>query len=67
MVPIDMLKRFVTRVADTAVELHRRIRSIADQSVGAVVAHRDLVRQLFGNVDFVHLVHLGCGFINEQP
>ena len=48
-------------------KLHGGIRRIAYQAIGAVVTHRHLIRQFFGYVDLIHLIHLCGGFVDEQP
>src|SRR5690242_69018 len=46
MVAIDVLELLVARITPTAMHLHRPIRSIADQVVAFVVAHRNLVGEI---------------------
>jgi len=66
VVAIDVLERLVARVADRAVHLHRAIRGLADETVRAVVAHRDLVRDLSRYVGLRHLVHLPRGLVDQR-
>src|SRR5271165_3753218 len=46
MVPVDVLKGHVTRVADPAAGLHRPVSSLAREPVGPVVGHRHQMRDL---------------------
>ena len=64
VVSVNVLKRLVPRVAKTSMELHRRVGSLTNQSVGAVITHRHLVCELSGDVDLIHAVHLSCGFVD---
>src|SRR5215218_184430 len=43
VVTVDVLEGLVSGVPDAAVHLHRAVGRLADETVGAVVAHRDLV------------------------
>ena len=63
VVPINVLERFVSAVADAAEDLHGTVGGLADQSVGAVVGHRDLV----GHLHVVAVVQFGCGEADQQP
>jgi len=40
VMPIDVFERHVSRVADAAAGLHRPVRRVVREPVGAVVAHR---------------------------
>src|SRR5712675_1991681 len=44
MVTIDVFEGFVSRIAKTAVHLHRAIRCVTTQPVRDVIAHRHFVR-----------------------
>ena len=46
MVAIDVLERHVSAVPHAATRLHRSVRRLTNQSIGAVIAHRDHVREL---------------------
>src|SRR6185437_5421837 len=46
MMAIDMFERFVARIADAAMDLHRAVGSFAAQAVCPVIAHRNLVGEL---------------------
>ena len=41
VVAIDVLKGHMPAVSDSATGLHRPIGSVTNQSIGAVIAHRD--------------------------
>jgi hypothetical protein len=63
--PVDVLKRLVTRVSDTTVDLHCAISGIAAKPVSAVVAHGDLVGKVQRDIGLGHHVHLGSRLENE--
>src|ERR1700680_818788 len=66
MMPVDVLERFVARIAQPAVDLHRAIGSLANQPVRAIVAHRPLVRQFLRHLGLGHLVHLPRRLMNQR-
>src|SRR5947209_16601488 len=67
MMAIDVLKRFVARIADAAMDLHGPICGFAAETVGPIVAHRHFVGEAFFHLGFRHLVHLPCGLADQQP
>ena len=44
MVTIDVLEGLVSRIAQTAMNLHRPIRRLAAETIAPVITHRNLVR-----------------------
>ena len=64
--PEDVLKRLVTGVPDTTVDLHRPVRGIAAKPVSDIVAHGNLVRQVQRDIGLGNLVHL-CRGLEDQP
>src|SRR5690606_208090 len=66
VVTIDVLERLVTRIADTAMHLHGTVRRLADEPVGPVVAHGDLVGEPLFDLRLGHAVHFPCRLANEQ-
>ena len=61
VVAINMLKRFVPLIANPAMHLHRPVSRVATQAIGAVVTHRDLVRQTLRDLRLGHLIHFPSG------
>jgi len=66
VVAVDMFERLMAGIADPAMYLHRPVGSIADQPVGAIVTHTDLVGELFGDLGLGHLIHLPRGLVDQQ-
>src|SRR5580704_3756900 len=64
VMPIDVLEGLVTRIAHAPVDLHRAIGGLTDQSVRAIVAHRNLVRQLLCDLGLGHAIHFPRGLVN---
>src|SRR5215470_10191199 len=62
VVAVNVLERFMPRVAQPAVHLHRAVGSLAAQPVGPVVAHRHLVRDGERAVG----VHEPGGLVNQR-
>src|SRR5262245_57948282 len=62
VVTINVFKRLVTRVSQSAVHLHGTVGRLATQSVGPVVAHRDLI----GDREVAVLIHAPCRLMHER-
>ena len=66
MVTVVVLELPVARVAQTAVHLHRLVGGIAGETIRAVIADRNGVRQALGHFALVHLVHFPGGLEGER-
>ena len=62
---INMLKRHMARIADAAVGLNGLVGRLANQTIGAVIAHRHFIGQINRHFGFAHRIHLRRGFINQ--
>ena len=51
MVSVNVFEGHVSAVPDSSTGLHRAIGGVATQSIGAVIAHRDEVRELHEALD----------------
>src|ERR1700728_1093882 len=65
MMAEDVLERFMPRVSDCAMHLHRAVRGVAYEPIRAVIAHRDLVGKFERDIDFRHLIHLPRRLVDQ--
>jgi hypothetical protein len=66
MMPIDMLKGFVTTVPNRAMYLDGSIGRLTAKRICPVVAHGDTICQDFLNSRFLGSVHLPGSLVDEQ-